>query len=189
MRLQNLGIVLLISALVTACTALRPTPTVPVPTAISPTPSGSVGGVPGGVAACYYVWTSQQLPGLSKILQDALRGVVAGASGSANAYGEDCVSADGTRTFTPMETDFWVSLPATDLKDDQELGDLMAAAMKVIDQLPKDQLVGPRPGRVQFQFYSGTADSPAYLVDIDRFHREAAGLSGARLFHLFQSQP
>lgn len=185
MQRFRLASVLLVSAALWACAPPRS----PALTVVQVGPSPTSEAVPSGVAACYYVWTSQELPALSQVVQSGMQQVAAGGSGGAYAYGEDCVAADGTRAFTPMETDFTVSLPATDLKDEEQLGNLMAAAMRVIDLLPKDQLVGPRPGRVQFFFHAGTADSPPYTVEIERYLREGAGLNGVRFFRLFRSAP
>lgn len=189
MRKMRLVLLLVVPTALWACTSLQ----APAPTLVPGTPtsarSAAVDGVPSGVAVCYYIWTSQELPALSQVVQSGIQQVAAGASGSAYAYGEDCVSADGTRTFSPMETDFRVSLPVADLTDEQQLGELIAAAMRIIDGMPKDQLVGPRPGRVDFEFHSTAGDSVRFTVDIDRFHREGASLSGARLFRLFRPAP
>ena len=177
MRKLRLAFLLLVPMALWACASIQaPVPTL-APATPSPTPAAAVNGVPSGVAACYYVWTSQELPALSQVVQSGLQQVAAGASGSAYAYGEDCVSAEGTRTFSPMETDFRVSLPASDLKDEQRLGELIAASMLVIDQVPKDQLVGPRSGRVDFEFLATGGGSLRFTVEINRFHREGAGLS------------
>jgi len=189
MRRLRLAFLVLAPTVLWACTSIQAQVPTLVPLTPSPTPAAAVNGVPSGVAACYYVWTSQELPALSHVVQSGMQQVAAGGSGGAYAYGEDCVAADGTRTFTPMETDFTISLPATDLKDEEQLGDLIAAAMQVIDEIPRDQLVGPRPGRVDFEFQTTSGKSVRFTVEIDRFQREGAGLSGARLFRLLRPAP
>ncbi len=189
MRPKPLGIVILASGLLAACATLGPaTPTVEARATIE-TPTPTPAGNGSGVLACYYVWASQELPALSQTLQRDVQAVAAGASGSAYAYGEDCVSADGSRKFTPMETDFRMRLPVSDLANETQLGDLIGAAMQVVERIPADQLVGPRPGRVEFEFFSANAASLRLIVDIDRFRQEAGGVTGARLFRLFHTAP
>lgn len=189
MKRPRLAILLLISTALGSCAPVQAATATPLPATPTPPPAASVVGVPSGVAACYYVWTSQELPALSQIVQSGIQQVAAGATGSAYAYGEDCVSADGAHTFTPMETDFRVSLPVADLTDEPQLGDLIAASMRVIDEVPTYQLVGPRPGRVDFEFHTTSGASLRFPIDINRFRREATSLSGARLFRLFHPAP
>ena len=170
-----------------ACTSigLRPTPT---PTAAAPA-TPAPGGVSGPVLACYYVWATQELPALSGTFQDSLKKTISpDATGSAYAYGEDCVAADGTRRFTAMETDFRVRLPVDNLTDQQQMGDFMAAALRLIGGIPREQLVGPQPGRVDFEFDAAGGSSLHVNVELDRYISEAASLSGAALFkHFYQS--
>ncbi len=189
MRLKRLGILLLASEMLIACTSLRPATPSLVPRASTqpPTPTPTAGD--GTILACYYVWATQELPALSQTVQNDVQAVAGGASGSAYAYGEDCVSADGTRKFTPMETDFRMRLPVDDLTNEQHLGDLIGAVMHMVEQIPPDQLAGPQPGRVEFEFYTASAGSLRLTVDIDRFRREAGGITGAPLFRLFYAVP
>lgn len=189
MKRLRLAILLLVPTALWSCAPVQAQTATLLPLTSTPPPAASVVGVPSGVAACYYVWTSQELPALSQIVQSGIQQVLTGATASAYAYGEDCVAADGTRTFTPMETDFRVSLPVADLSNERQLGDLIAASMRVIDQVPTDQLVGPRPGRVDFEFHTTSGASLRFQVDIDRFRREATSMSGARLFRLFHPAP
>lgn len=139
--------------------------------------------------ACYYIWASRELPQLSQIVDTALRGVEPAATGNAYAYGEDCVSPDGTRTFSPLETDFRVRIAVRDLKAHEALGNLIVIVMNVIEEIPEAQLVGLRPGRVELEFYTTTAENLHLEVDIDRYRRQATGLKGAALFRLFYTTP
>jgi hypothetical protein len=140
-------------------------------------------------AGCAYVWASHELPDVSDLVQAAFKAAGLDATGSANAYGEDCVYEDGTRTFSAMETDFRVKLAVADVKDQQELGNSVSAVMNVLEKVPKDRLAGPQPGRVEFEFADGNALILRLTVDIGRYRREASGTSGARLFKLFYTNP
>ena len=51
-----------------------------------------------------------------------------------------------------METDFRVKVSVSDLKDEKALGDWIARVMGAITKLPADEIPGPQPGRVEFDF-------------------------------------
>ncbi len=158
-----------------------PPPTTPASTvAADPSPSGQ---------GCYYVWATQELPVASKSFESAMQTVVKGSAASAYAFGEDCVAADGTRTFLAMETDFRVRIPVANLSDEADLGDLMAASIKAIDQLPREQIEGPQPGRVEFEFTGPNSDSLRLTVELEQYLAKGQGLSGAALFNMFYIKP
>ena len=48
---------------------------------------------------------------------------------------------------------------------------------------------GPRPGRVEFEFYSGADSSLRLIIEIDRYRAEAQDLEGAELFKHFRPAP
>ncbi len=144
---------------------------------------------PSSATGCYYVWATQNLPDLSALVQSGLQTVATGAMGNAYAFGEDCVAADGTRTFLAMESDFRVKLPVKDLADDLALGNLINSTMAMLDQLPSGQIAGPRPGRVEFEFVTSAGESLRLTVDIARYRAEAKGLDGVSVFRLFRSTP
>ncbi len=189
MRRRQLSILLLIPLIVLGCSSpsAQGGSVVSLEATTTPSPAASTG--ESGILACYYVWSTQELPALSETLDTALKSAVAGATGSAYAYGEDCVSANGSRQFTAMETDFRVRVQAGSLSDETQLGDSIAAVMQVIERIPKDQLVGPQAGRVDFEFYDANAESLRLSVEIARFDHEATGLHGADLFKLFHTGP
>src|SRR5574341_226341 len=138
---------------------------------------------------CYYVWASQDLPELSKKVLDALQAMDKNVTGSAYAYGENCVYADGHATFGAMETDFSIKVKVKDLKDEKALGDWIARVMKIILQLPRQELPGPQRGRVDFTFSKSDSEQLHLTVSIDRYEREAVRLTGAELFKYFYKNP
>src|SRR5688572_9035224 len=94
---------------------------------------------------CGYQWAYQDLPELSAEFQGAIQNLQPEAQANAFAFGEDCVHADGTtRTFTPMETDFNVTLQVSDLSNETELGEWVVKVMQVVENIPQSKIVGPR---------------------------------------------
>lgn len=80
------------------------------------------------------------------------------AQASAYAFGENCVRADGSSAnFTAMETDFNVSIQVDDLANESVLGKWIVQVMKVIENIPAEQIAGPRAGKVSIVFQSSTA--------------------------------
>ncbi len=187
MKIRLLTIAALAAVVLSACASIGEPPTATPTAAATATPP--VGGSSSPVLACYYVWTTQELQDLSATFQDSLKNAISpDAIGSAYAYGEDCVAADGTRRFSAMETDFRVRLPVDNLTDQQRMGDFMAAALRLIGAIPREKLVGPQPGRVDFEFDAADGSNLHVNVELDRLQSEAASLSGAALFkHFYQS--
>ncbi len=187
MKIRLLAVASLAALALAACASIGMRPTATPTAAASATPLAEGSSSP--VLACYYVWTTQELQELSGTFQEGLKKSISpDATGSAFAYGEDCVAADGTRRFTAMETDFRVRLVIDNLADQQQMGDFMAAALRLIGGIPREQLVGPQPGRVDFEFDAADGSSLHVNVELDRFQSEAATLSGAALFkHFYQS--
>jgi hypothetical protein len=115
-------------------------------------PNGEVMTAAPEYAGCAYQWAYEDLPKLSSDFQQSIQGLQAEAQASAFAFGENCVYANVSATFTAMETDFNVTLQVTDLANDAELGEWIVKVMQVIENIPQDQIVGPRPGRVSVTF-------------------------------------
>ena len=138
---------------------------------------------------CAYVWASQELPDLSKKVYDVLQIVDNNITGNAYAYGENCVYADGHSTFGAKETDFRVKVIVPDLKDEKELGDWIGRVMEVIIKLPADEIPGPQPGRVEFNFSKSESENKFLSVSIAKYQKQAAGISGIELFRLFSNNP
>ncbi|HEY3475948.1 MAG TPA: hypothetical protein VGK56_15155 [Anaerolineales bacterium] len=80
-----------------------------------------------------------------------------------------------------METDFNIILPAGDLTNETELGEWTVKVMEVITQVPPEQIVGPRPGRVSLIFQSGSEQNGISFY-IDQFRNLSPGLSHAEIY-------
>jgi hypothetical protein len=172
-----------------ACAPATVIPPMPATTAVGGTPTPivvpSTQLMPSG-QDCYYVWSSQDLPELSVELNRRLQAADPAITGGAYSYGEDCVAADGSRTFNAMETDFQIQVQVADLADQNRMGNALGAAMTVIEELPSSQLQGPRPGRADFEFAAGSG-SLRLSVDIASYASKADGLQGAPLFDALRS--
>jgi hypothetical protein len=151
-----------------------PTEFVPTPLPITPTFEG-----------CAYMWSTQDLPDLSRKLNISLQQISPDLSGMAYAYGEDCVYGDGHSTFSAMETDFRVGVRVKDIHDENALGDYIYKVMQVIIAIPQDELSGQQSGRVEFGFKQPDPAELFFTVPIDKYRREADDLRGAELLRLF----
>src|SRR5688572_29573153 len=101
---------------------------------------------------CAYQWAYEDLPELSSDFQLSIQQLQADAQASAFVFGENCVRADGSADFIAMETDFNATLQVIDLSNEDDLGEWIVKVMQVIQNIPSDQIVGPRPGRVSINF-------------------------------------
>lgn len=192
---QRLQLILVLTAhTLGACHSLASAP-IPVvsqtpeqPPTQAPIPSSS--GTPGTTAAgCYYVWATRELPSLGKKLDNGLAKSGGDFTASAYAFGEDCRHDDGTTTFLAMETDFRVRVAADSLSDKTAMGTAILQVMQEIQTLPRSEVPGTRPGRVEFEFYRDSTESLRLSIDISKFLAEAQGLRGAALFEHFRSEP
>lgn len=136
--------------------------------------------------SCGYQWAQKALPELSASFQGSIQALQPDAQAYAFAFGEDCVYADGSATFIPMETDFNVTLPVGPLSD-QETGAWIVQIMQIIQAIPPDQIVGPRPGRVGIIFESnGVRNGVGF--SIDQYKALPAGLSSAEIYQALKTQ-
>ena len=140
-------------------------------------------------SACSFVWATRDLPELSERLSQQLQAIDPAAGGSAYAFGEDCVAADGSRTFSAMETDFQIQIGVRDLSDKESLGNWIAKVMTVIFGLPSSEIEGPQPGRAEFEFHAANSESRRLNVRLDDYKSKSSGLSGARLFEVLETAP
>lgn len=136
---------------------------------------------PSGPQGCGYQWANQGLPGLSKEFQKSLQLLQPEAQANAFVFGESCVYQDGSSVFLPMETDFSVTLQVRDLSDDSELGEWIVRVMEVVEAIPSDQIVGPRPGRVNLVFHSNGQEERINF-SIDRYRILSPNLSSAEVY-------
>ncbi len=164
-----------------------PTPT-PAPLNIPPTETFAAPPTFDPTAEpCGYMWASQNLTDLTLDLQAAITSLHPEAQAFAFAFGEDCIYTDGHRIFTAMETDFNVTLPVTDLTNENDLGEWIVKAMQVITDLPKEKIVGPRPGRVTIIFTT-TAEQKFVQFYIDKYQALPGGMDGWEILQTLQAQ-
>jgi hypothetical protein len=134
---------------------------------------------------CAYQWAHQDDPALSAEFDASIKSLNPAASGRAQAFGENCVSADGASTFGAMETDFYVRLPVEDLTQEEAFGNWMAQVMEVVVEIPREKLQGPNYGFVEFTFEKSEPERVVVRVPIQQYLNEAAGKTGAELFGMF----
>jgi len=172
---------LLLTLILGACISSPPSavstsaPPIPTITLTAPTYGG-----------CGYQWAQQALPELSTEIQGAIQKLQPEASANAFAFGEDCVHADGNRTFLAMETDFNVTLHVTDLADEETLGTWIVQVMQIILSIPKEKIMGPRPGRVSLMFQSGDQNQ-AINFYIDQYQLLPTRLSNAEIYQALKT--
>ncbi|NWF63673.1 MAG: hypothetical protein HXY38_05130 [Chloroflexi bacterium] len=139
---------------------------------------------------CSYRWAYQDMPELSAEFNGAIQSLNPDASGYAQAFGEECAFSDGLpANFSAMETDFHVALAVEDLKNEEEFGNWLAQVMGIVLQIPKEHLLGPNPGFVEFSFEKNPSEQLTLRVPIQKYNAEGQGKTGAVLFQLFYTQP
>lgn len=161
-------------------TPIPVTPTEYVPTAIPITPT---------YAGCAYVPGTEDMPELTRQLNVELQKISMDVSGLAYAYGEYCVYGDGHRTFSAMETDYRIGVKVKTLIDEGNLGNWISKVMTIVLAIPPEQLEGPRPGRVDFDFQVPDPEELFVTVPIEKYLNQADNLHGADLLHLFTTNP
>jgi hypothetical protein len=179
------GLFLCLTIGLTACLTVElATESQPAPATVTQTATATIEITP-TFDGCYYVWATQDLPDLSRQFQAELQKVMPKATGGAYASGEDCVYADGHRTFGAMETDFRVQVPAKDLKDQKALGNWILQTLQIIEKLPSDELAGNGPGMVEIDFVKDDGQDLHLNVSFEKYQADAKGLTGAQLFRFF----
>jgi hypothetical protein len=178
MKTSSITVLALILLLSACSLPLTPTSTPPpIPATVTATAT-----LPSPYGGCGYQWAYQDLPELSAEFQQTIQGLQPEAQAKAFAFGEDCVHADGTtKTFIPMETDFNITLQVSDLSDENALGEWIVKIMQVVENIPPDQIVGPRPGRVSIIFQAST-DQKDVNFYINQYQDLPSGLSNAEIY-------
>jgi hypothetical protein len=135
---------------------------------------------------CGYQWAYQDMPDLSTRFLQSIQALQPGAQANAFVFGENCVHADGSTTFLPMETDFNLTLQVSDLTNEADLGEWIVKVMQVIGNIPPEQISGPRPGRVSIRFEAnGEQGSVAFYID--QYHALQAGLGNAEIYQTLKN--
>jgi hypothetical protein len=192
MKMRSAFPLIAIGLLLWACSPATPRanpPASPIPAVASTPTVFAPAGTQSAESPCYFEWATRDLEDLSQRLVKDLQSIDSATTGSAYAYGEDCVAADGTRSFTAMETDFQIQVSVRDLTDKESLGNGIAKVMTVILALPAADIQGPRPGRAEFEFRAANSDSRRLSVNLDDYRAKSSGLTGARLFEVLDTAP
>lgn len=162
-------------------------PQTPLPTMQSPTSVPVATTVaPSNPQDCAYQWAYQDLPELANDFLKSIRELQPEAQANAFIFGENCIRTDGSSTFLPMETDFNVTFQVSDLSNDSDLGEWIIKVMQIIETIPSDRIVGPRPGRVSIIFQSSGKQIGINFY-IDQYRSLPSGLSSAEIYQTFQT--
>ncbi len=161
-------------------------PTVSTPHIEQP-PDGEITATPPNPQDCGYQWANQELPKLSDSFQESIQELQTGATARAYVFGENCLGADGSVAgFSAMETDFEVTVHVDDLSNESDLGEWIVKVMGVIENIPMEQIIGPRPGRVTITFQSGV-DQSFINFYVDQYQALPTGLSNSKIHQSLQT--
>ncbi|HSL44728.1 MAG TPA: hypothetical protein VK897_14925 [Anaerolineales bacterium] len=182
-----IGALLFWTLILCACTTIPVSPQ-PVPLSATDTPFAiPTTAVPPDTQNCGYQWAYQDLPELSSSFQQSIRALQPDAQAYAFAFGENCILNDGSvARFIPMETDFNITLPVGDAASDEQMGEWIVKIMQVIEAIPTEQILGPRPGRVSIMFQSDTTQRGVNFYR-DQYQALPPGLSNAEIYQTLQS--
>ena len=185
-RQQITCAILLLTLILAACQSKSPTPQPsPQPTASAVPATATLTPSPTATAEmCAFVWATQDLPDITKELQEAIKTVKTDAKAHAQAYGENCVYQDGRAIFGAMETDFYVTLQVKNINNPDELGGLIVQTMKVIEKFPRGKVPGGQDGFVEFSFKSKT-QGKIVRVPINQYKELPPGKSNKEIFQTF----
>lgn len=182
-----------IGIVLTAAAAFAALQTVSAPTTegtqTPPAASEESSEPPAQAQTCAYQWAYEGAPELTSSFDAALKTLNPEAGGRVEFFGEDCIYADGTSTFLPMQTDFYVRLQVDDLTQEEEFGNWVLQVMQYVTQLPREELQGPNYGFVEFRFEKSDTEHIVFRVPIQKYIDEAQGKSGAELFKMFYAPP
>lgn len=180
-----LALLLLCLLLLNAC-SLPLTPTSPPPP-VTVTAAQTVTATLPSNGNCGYQWAYQDLPELSAEFQQDVQNLQPEAQAKAFTFGEDCIHQDGTtRTFIPMETDFDITLQVSDVSNEADLGEWIVKVMQVVESIPQDKIVGPRPGRITIAFQTGS-DQKHVNFYINQYQELPSGLSNTEIYQALQN--
>lgn len=134
---------------------------------------------------CAFSWAYQDAPELTTKLDTAIKEINSNASATATVFGEECIRADGSKTFGAMETDFKIRLPVDDLTQREAFGNFVKQVMQIVIEIPREELPGPKDGFVEFWFEKNENEKITFRVIIQKYINEAKEKSGIELFEYF----
>lgn len=134
---------------------------------------------------CAWRWATESLPDLSIDVQTAMDSAgLTGISARAEAYGENCITGDGSVDhFATMETDFRVRVKVDSLTDTADLGNLLEQILVVLDQFPPGKTPGPQPGYIGITFTDNKTELNLWFTVLDSDSARARGLQGVDLYN------
>jgi hypothetical protein len=140
---------------------------------------------------CYFNWATQPLPDLSAKIQAAIDAAgLKNVTATAEAFGENCYDSQTNQpvSFSAMETDFRLSVPVDNLKDNEKLGNLLNEILTVLDGFTSETTQAPQPGYVGVTFRTGNDELRLWFLVEDGKSARALGLHGAALLEELQSK-
>jgi hypothetical protein len=152
-------------------------------------PDGNIPVTESSSDTCAFMWAHPKLEELTVVFDTAIKELNSQASAIASAFGEDCVYPDGRKVFFGIETDFYITLPVTDLSDFKSFGNWIAQTMPIVNKLPPDMIEGSNSGFVEYRFSKTENDILIVRVPIQDYEETAQGKTGAELFQVFYKQP
>ncbi|MEO5887844.1 MAG: hypothetical protein ABIQ77_09285, partial [Anaerolineales bacterium] len=78
------------------------------------------------------------------------------------------------------------TLQVSDLSNEADLGEWIVKVMQVVENIPQDKIVGPRPGRISIAFQAGS-DQKFVNFYIDQFQALPSGLSNTEIYQTLQT--
>lgn len=134
-------------------------------------------------------WAYRDLVELSSTIRDAFRQAnLEGVKVRAIAFGEEGIDYNEATEKTVVcgflfrETDFRVTIPVNYLSDREELGELLARVILVLNAFPPDDTPGPVPGQISVTFMGGDGKLFMRFSVLDAAEAMEDGLSGVDLF-------
>lgn len=109
---------------------------------------------------CGYQWASNPLPDISEEIQNMFdEAGLADLQVTAEAFGENCIRADGSiARFLTMQTDIRVIVAVEQVQDLAPLGEIAREILRILVNIPREQLAGPNDGYIGIQFTSQAGD-------------------------------
>jgi hypothetical protein len=137
---------------------------------------------------CAFIWAYYEEPVLTNKLNETIKELNINASATATLFGEDCIYADGTKTFSVKETNISIDLLVNDLSKREELGSWIKDVMQFVTKIPREEIQG-NYGNVEFWFRKNEGEKLFVRVPIQNFLDESKDKTGIELFNLYYQQP